>query len=455
MSRVYGVPFGSGFTPEQSAVTFVNQYSDIFEPGAAILQYSDSQELMDGKFTAVYFNETVNGVLVDKGHLTVLVKNVVGSPIVLASSSVAHVALKRSLSQIPASQAEGIVLSTDKSLSMVTAPALVAWSGETDTVYAWSFSVGNGSLENPVRFRAFVDASTGAILEKRDEVYFVNVTGNVKGWATPGILPNQPNNPSVLQDLVNATARVVAGNSALTNGSGNFTITHGGSTAVDVQAELLGTWSNVNNQAAADEVLTQNVLPPGPANFIFNAAKTEFVQSQVDGLVQVNAVHNFAKAINGAYPGIDISIPTNVNINNSCNAFYSGSTVNFYRAGGGCPNTAYSSVVHHEYGHFIIDMGHPSPSGDYHEGVADVTASLLSNDPCLGRDFSGQGTGCLRNAINSVSHPCGGEAHLCGQVISGAFWLTKSQLNTTMGAAGIDIHALPILEQHPVAPGGH
>ena len=40
-----------------------------------------------------------------------------------------------------------------------------------------------------------------------------------------------------------------------------------------------------------------------------------------------------------------------VNINSSCNAFYSGNRINFYRAGGGCNMTGYSSVIYHVWGH--------------------------------------------------------------------------------------------------------
>jgi hypothetical protein len=63
-------------------------------------------------------------------------------------------------------------------------------------------------------------------------------------------------------------------------------------------------------------------------------------------------------------------------------------------------------------------------SGDYHEGMADVTAAFLTADPCLGLEFRGIGTGCIRNAVNSVRYPCSGEVQYCGQVISGAFWQT-------------------------------
>ena len=435
VSRVYGAPFGFGFAPEQAAQDFVDEYAAIFEPGKASLVLAGTQDIMEGKFTAVYFNEVFNGVVVDKGYLTVLVKNTVGSPVVLASSTVQNVTdVRRSLGRITAAGAKAAVKKVRPDLLPLTQPVMVAWQGETLTHYAWSFSVGNSKAEDPIRFKVFVDAADGKVLEWRNEVHFTDVTGNVKGWATPGFLPNQPNNPAQLVNLVDVTARVVAGNSAKTNALGNFTITHGGTTPVDVQSEMLGTWANVNNQAGADELLTINVTPPGPANFVFNTGLAEFVQAQVDGFIQTEAVHNFAKAINAAYPGIDIAIPVAVNIASTCNAYYTASTINFYRSGGGCPNTAYSSVVHHEYGHFIIDKGHPAATGDYHEGMADVTSAFLANDPCLGRDFLGQDSGCLRNAYNSVVHPCGAEAHTCGQVISGAFWLTKDQLDVTMGA---------------------
>jgi hypothetical protein len=175
------------------------------------------------------------------------------------------------------------------------------------------------------------------------------------------------------------------------------------------------------------------VTPPGPANFVFNTGMAEFDTAQVNGFIQTTRVHDFAKSINPTYPGIDISIPVRVNQNSTCNAFYSNNTINFYRAGGGCPNTAYSTVVWHEYGHFIISKGHPSATGDYHEGMADVTASLLGDTPSLGLDFRGPGTGPLRSAYNNVNYPCSGEVHTCGQVISGAFWLTLDQLDLTEG----------------------
>ena len=105
IGRIYGTPFGYGFSPVQAAVKFVAEHGAVFEMGMAALDYSGSQELMDGKFTAVYFQETVMGTIVDGGHLTILVKNEIGSPIVLASSTVKPVQLRLSTKRISAKRA--------------------------------------------------------------------------------------------------------------------------------------------------------------------------------------------------------------------------------------------------------------------------------------------------------------------------------------------------------------
>ena len=49
---------------------------------------------------------------------------------------------------------------------------------------------------------------------------------------------------------------------------------------------------------------------------------------------------------------IDSKVTANMNINQTCNAFWNGSSVNFYRSGGGCSNTGeIAAVFLHEWGH--------------------------------------------------------------------------------------------------------
>jgi len=90
----------------------------------------------------------------------------------------------------------------------------------------------------------------------------------------------------------------------------------------------------------------------------------------------------------------------NVNINNTCNAFWNGS-VNFYRSGGGCRNTGeLQGVFVHEWGHGLDANdggGYDNPS----EAYADIVAFLEARESCVGRGFfvngncSGYGDACL------------------------------------------------------------
>ena len=442
VDRLYGTAFATGFTPEQSAASFVNAYSAVFEPGMGSFQYSGTQSLMDGAFTAVYFRETVMGLPLDQGYLTVLVRNEMGSPVVLVSSAAQTVSAPRMFgSQISAGKAMQIVKQADKTLNAVEVPTMVAYQDGANTLLTWSFRVTNDDRRDMKNFQVYVDAATGRIVEWRDKVYHVNVNGHVDGFATPGLLPNELANPPVQVDLAGLRVRIQGGSNTLTNLTGNFTLTNAGVAPVTVNAALQGQWANVLNDAGQSDTKTAFVIPPGPVNFTFNPTpQAEFLQAQVDGFINVTAVHDFAKSINSSYPGIDLAIPTHVNIASICNAFYTNDTVNFFASETGdgmtgCPNTAYSTVIWHEYGHFVIEHGHQNATSDYHEGMADTNAALLADDPCGGNDFLGQGTGCLRNAVNGVTYPCSDfDPHFCGMVISGAFWGTRVNMVATLGA---------------------
>ena len=432
VSRIYGVKFATGTDPLNTAETFMSQYGSIFEPGDSTFAVEGTQDVMNGKFTAVYFKQVLAGHDVDLAHLTVLVKNEPGYPAVLANSATKSVEGIFGGANISSKRAVSIARGQAPSLSLFNTPKLVIFAGETETHLAWTFLLDNGTLANQKRFQVFVDAENGTILEWRDKVIETDVNGNVQGMATPGLRPDQANNPPVTFNLNAMFVSIAGGGSAYTNALGNFTITNPGTTAVNVTSDMRGRWSRAVASQGTLMTQTQSVTPPGPTNFAHNGTPAQFNTSQLNALRNMDIVHDFAKTINATYPGIDVQFPANVNINQTCNASYNGTALNFYAAGGGCPNTAYSTVIYHEYGHFIIDSGHPTAAGDYHEGMADVTSALLTNNSWLGEDFHGQGTGPLRNAINSVNYPCTGEAHTCGQVISGAFWHTLEAMKASM-----------------------
>src|SRR6185436_12263376 len=83
-------------------------------------------------------------------------------------------------------------------------------------------------------------------------------------------------------------------------------------------------------------------------------------------------------------------VTANVNIVNSCNAFYSPGvgTVNFYRSGGGCRNTGeIAGVFDHEWGHGLDDNDTAGTLSSSSEAYADIAALYRLQSSCLGHGF--------------------------------------------------------------------
>ncbi len=80
-----------------------------------------------------------------------------------------------------------------------------------------------------------------------------------------------------------------------------------------------------------------------------------------------------------------------------------------------CPNTCYSSVVAHEYGHFVVSV-HGLGGGAFVEGYADAYALLMFDDPLVGADFFGEGTSVrdYTAECNVYQYPCTGALPPCG-----------------------------------------
>ncbi len=134
---------------------------------------------------------------------------------------------------------------------------------------------------------------------------------------------------------------------------------------------------------------------------------------------------------------MDFVMTCNVNIASTCNAFYDG-TINFYLSGGGCVNTAYASVVHHEYGHGIVNnLG--LPQGGFGEGYGDVTGMLINDSPIVGPNFFTSG-GNIRNPNTSNrQYPCSGEVHFCGELLGGVWWDIREQMGIKYGAGALEL----------------
>jgi hypothetical protein len=449
IKRLYGQAFSRGASPEQSAETFLQTNASLFGVDPGDLQDRALQPVMYEKdtgrykFTAVNYCQYKDDIPVFESRLILLVKNEPGYPLVLASADLRNLGkFTPLLDQSKANPSAGTAnaLKVSPGLVNFTQPKMVIWAGVDDLVaqptLAYSFIGDNGSPADgtaPEKYLFVANALTGEILYMENLIIFADVEGNVQGKATQdkGADFCEEELPEALM-----WARVnIGGTMAYADSLGNFVIPNGGSSPVTVESRLLGMWFSVFNQAGSNSVLYDTVTPPEPANFMHNDTNTsEFVRAEVNGYLQANVVRDFTLTYNPSYPGLQQSeFPVNVNaIGGYCpgNAWYSGHSITFCKAGGGYPNTAWSTIIHHEYGHHLVEMA-GSGQGAYGEGMGDGMGVLILDDAGTGYGFYGNCNSPLRNANNSLQYPCGGEIHYCGQLLSGCVWSTRNELLAT------------------------
>ncbi len=452
-SRLYGRPFAFGSSPEASAEQIRINNAEIFGANAEDLKpyslLSDKrhtqpvmydQESGDYKFTLVYYTQERDGIPVFGADLRVLVKNQPDNPVVWAGSAL------RFLGDfsVTSTAINNGALTRARSTAQYDFPELVRFS-EPELVIFAGYDSRDVRPRLALKFKGFgddsekhlfiADAETGEILYEENLIIF-DVSGTVSGMATEGLAADicafEFSKPLPYSKVS------VGANSVYTNSKGGFTIFSGGGDSVDVTSELAGQYFHVYNYTGPEEILTKRILPPGPVYFLHNEANSsESVRAQTNAYLQTNRVRDMALTYNPTYPAVSTQTDFPVYTNRTdgyCpgNAWYDPGeeSINFCSSGDGHPNTAWQSVIFHEYGHHLVNMA-GSGQGQYGEGMADVTAMLNVDDPRLGLGFYGPCDEYLRTADNDYQYPCTSDIHDCAQLLSGCVWDTRNALILT------------------------
>ncbi len=469
VTNVYGAAFAHGMSPEDSAEEFVQNHIEMF--GVPVVDLNWSSPLADGrhtqpimfnqdtgdyKFTLVYYTQERAGVPVFRSDVRLLVRNEPGFPLVLAVNSLrdlgAFNAPATAVQQPQLGQATAQM--AFPAMTHFTQPELIIWAGVDGIVVPATLAfrfVGTeilpiGAVADKWLFVA--DAATGRILYQEDLILEVDVEGNVSALASNGpgadICEDE-----ILTPMPYAEVSISGGATVFADANGDFVIPNAGSSEVTVNSPVKGQYFRITNFGAAGNQpteLSMQVTPPGPADFLHNEANAdEFFRAEVNAYVEANAVRDTVLAFNPAYPTVAGQLNYELRVSQSSaqsggfcpgNAQYLGDALRFCRSGGSSPNTAWSSVVHHEYGHHLVAMA-GSGQGAYGEGTGDVMSVLVLDDARLGLGFFGNCNSSLRNAVNNCQYTssgcssCGSAIHTCGTVMSGCVWETRNELLIT------------------------
>ena len=262
----------------------------------------------------------------------------------------------------------------------------------------------------------------------------VNVIGKVLCWTNTGL---RPLDAAKNIPMHNVRVSVQGGNSGFTDSAGAFNISHSGTAPVQVVVEFAGRRISTITVDGGTKMRTQVTATPGtPVTIqIYASTSPEFDRAQAAVYWGTNDINEYLRVFNGALPTPIDAIRGRTSINQSCNAYYTNNSINFYRKAGSCNMTAYSTVIYHEWGHGIdAAYGGISQTDGLSEGWGDLIAIYRTNQPVVGQDFRTNG-GIVRTALNTLTYPAGGGVHQQGQTWMGWAWDLRQNLIATHGAA--------------------
>ena len=464
ISRVYGTAFAHGQTAVQSAQSFVNDHSAIFgvpaQDLAAVGPFIDGRHTMGlmynrrtetYKFTGVFYTQQRAGIPVFRSSLRLLVRNEPGFPLVLAAADLRdlggfQVAAQFAADVQPASRATALARAQALTIAAgqprVISSRKVIFAGNENVVAVPTLADETIVGIDFDEWLILTDAATGIVLFEENLVYDVDIDGHVQGLATEGVATDQCEEEVAMPlPYLQVTSGI---NSAFSDVNGDFTLPNAGAGDVTVDAILDGQWFDVTNFAGENTSESVIVTPPGPANLEFNSANDdEQVRAEVNAYVYVNVIRDFVLSFVPDYPGVAETPDFPVGVNRTdgfCpgNAWYKSAepSINFCLSAPNAPNTAWSSVVYHEYGHHLVAMA-GSGQCQYGEGMSDVMSILILDDPRIGVGFFVDCDSVLRNADNDCQYSvggcssCGGPCHNCGQLLSGVVWDLRNALEVT------------------------
>ena len=232
-------------------------------------------------------------------------------------------------------------------------------------------------------YEVFLDAKANKVMEVR------NLTVEFQAQVKAGIYPTTNTDPEIMVTLPFAAVQ----NDGLkhTDADGNYDYTGGEATA-----QLDGKYFSIHDNCGAISLAgdSEGVIDFGSSGGTDcstpskgGAGNTHASRSAFYHLTLINRK---AASFFPDNAWLESKVTANVNINDRCNAFWDGFSLNFFKSGGGCSNTGeLAAVFLHEWGHGMdTHAGGAASDMGSGEAVGDTFAFLETRDACIGDNFS-------------------------------------------------------------------
>ena len=245
--------------------------------------------------------------------------------------------------------------------------------------------------EGKALWEAQVDAHRGTLLAFQDANLYVEKTikGGVYPLTNTGVCPDlqhcgvmQPDTPMPWANT--GTAAPIL----FTDGAGTYDFL-----GTPVTTTLSGRYIRVQDQCGAvSETSSSGDLDLGGANNQHDCTSAGSSPGNTpatrSAFYELNKIHEQARGWLPTNPWLNTQLTAHVNLNETCNAFWDFSTVNFFRSGGGCRNTGeIAAVFDHEWGHGMDDNDAAGALSNSSEAYADIAAIYRLQTSCLGHGF--------------------------------------------------------------------
>ena len=243
-------------------------------------------------------------------------------------------------------------------------------------------------------WRARVDVVSGRVEDFGDVNHYGAINGGVAktdGLPADLVLPMPYANYGA--GIFSNPGGIFPGNAGTTSLNGQFVRIVDSCGAVSRGADASGRIL-LGGSATGNDCVTPGVGGAGNTR----SARTQFFH--------LNRASDMAWGWLPTNPWLLSQLTANTNINQVCNAFWDGSTVNFFRSGGGCGNTGQIPAVSiHEWGHGLDDNDGDPALYDFGTGetYGDFTAALVLHSSCVGGGFQGGNCGGYGNPCTTCS----------------------------------------------------